>query len=275
METKISYHSPNVFISYSWDNEEHKAWVLDLSEVLFNNGINVILDQYELNAGSNMHFFMETSVSKSDKVIIIFTPKYKEKAEQRINGVGFEYSLINSELYNQIATNTKFVPVLRSGSFHESIPAFMQQFITVDMRDNLNFSKKSEELIMALYDKSVLEKPTLGQHRFVKKNNGVILVRNHDNTVTTLKDIRFKTRFLWEELTKLKNKNYCEADIRNSVLELIKNSIDYLQINGLITYETKYAYNMNTTGEPVNIIQIKNISTEIKNLIVLINDNKI
>lgn len=40
--------NPVVFISYSWDNEEHKSWVLNLAKALQSKGVVVILNQYEL-----------------------------------------------------------------------------------------------------------------------------------------------------------------------------------------------------------------------------------
>jgi len=40
-----------VFISYSWDSEAHKEWVLNLANNLIKNGIGVLLDQYDPSAG--------------------------------------------------------------------------------------------------------------------------------------------------------------------------------------------------------------------------------
>jgi len=36
--------TPKVFISYSHDSEEHKAWVADLARFLISNGIDVVID---------------------------------------------------------------------------------------------------------------------------------------------------------------------------------------------------------------------------------------
>ena len=158
--------NPVVFISYSWDDEDHKQWILNLSTRLFDNGVQVILDRYELKPGANLLHFMESSIPKADKVLIVFTPNYKLKAEKRQAGVGFEYSILNSELYTQITTNEKFIPILKAGEFAESIPSFMQQFIAVDMRDSAKFEDRFNELLLAIYDKPQLEKPKLGKTPF-------------------------------------------------------------------------------------------------------------
>ena len=38
--------TPRVFISYSWDNDTHKAWVRYLAEQLRHNGVDARLDQW-------------------------------------------------------------------------------------------------------------------------------------------------------------------------------------------------------------------------------------
>lgn len=158
--------NPTVFISYSWDNEEHKNWILNLSKRLFDNGVQVILDRYELKPGANMMTFMEQSIPKADKVLLIFTPNYKQKADGRQGGVGYEYSILNTELFKQISDNKKYIPVLRSGSFEDSIPSFIQQFIAVDMSNDSLFESKLNDLLLAIYDKPPVEKPVLGTSPF-------------------------------------------------------------------------------------------------------------
>lgn len=154
--------SPKVFISYSWDNEEHKTWVLNLSNRLIANGIEVILDRYELQAGKSITHFMEQALEKSDKVLIIFTENYKLKADNRQGGVGYEYSILNNEIYKNITNNSKYIPVLKNGTFEKSIPSFMQQFIAIDMSSDFQYEEKIKEVTLAIYDKSNIEKPEIG-----------------------------------------------------------------------------------------------------------------
>jgi len=92
---------PKVFISYSWDSEVHKVWVKHLADELFANGIDVVLDQYEMKPGDNMNHFMEHAVADVDKVLLILTENYKKKADRRGGGVGYEYSMINAEWYKK------------------------------------------------------------------------------------------------------------------------------------------------------------------------------
>ena len=70
-----------VFLSYSWDSETHRNWVLELSKRLRVDGIESVLDQWHAIPGDNLPKFMETAIRENDFVIIICTPKYKQKAD--------------------------------------------------------------------------------------------------------------------------------------------------------------------------------------------------
>lgn len=159
----LEMRNPKVFISYSWDDEEHKEWVLKLSADLRSKGIETILDRYFLRSGVNASIFMEQSIEQADKVLIIFTEKYKEKASGRSGGVGTEYSMMSIDLCRNIAGNTKYIPVLRKGSSETSIPLFLQPYIASYMTDAAEYPQKINELVHAIFDKSVIAAPKIGE----------------------------------------------------------------------------------------------------------------
>lgn len=154
--------APIVFISYSWDTPEHRDWVLSIADGLVKNGVDVLLDQYDLAAGKEMTFFMEKAMS-ADKIILIMTPGYKDKADRRSGGVGYEYSLFTKELYEQEADKSRIIPVLRSGSKEVSCPTFIQTRIFHDMRDDKAFDPKFFELIKLIVGRPLVAKPALGK----------------------------------------------------------------------------------------------------------------
>lgn len=161
-EQKEENKNPTIFISYSWDNEEHKKWVLDLADKLCTDGINVILDRYYLTPGKNLPHFVEDNLNKASRIIIIFTPNYKLKADKRTGGVGYEYSIMNMELYKNQTSNEKIIPILRAGSTEESIPTFMQQFIHIDARNSENFINSYNDLVREIYNEPEIKKPKIG-----------------------------------------------------------------------------------------------------------------
>src|ERR1700693_342249 len=105
--------SPKLFVSYSWTSPDHEAWVLRLATELRENGIDVILDKWDLKEGHDAHAFMERMVTSPDikKVVLVCDRTYAEKADQRTGGVGTEAQIISGEIYSKQAQD-KFVAVL-------------------------------------------------------------------------------------------------------------------------------------------------------------------
>ena len=82
--------TPKIFISYSWTTPKHEDWVINLAERLVSDGIDVVIDKWNLKEGHDKFDFIESMVKSTDinKVLIILDKKYLEKAEQRSGGVG-------------------------------------------------------------------------------------------------------------------------------------------------------------------------------------------
>ena len=151
-----------VFISYSWDSEDHKNWVLNLATKLTDNGVYVIFDRFDLKAGKAMTQFMEKSVNNADKILLIMTPNYKDKADNRTGGVGYEYSMVTQELYVK-QDNDKFIPIRRVGSYDESAPKFLSTLISHDMSNDTAFENSFIELLRIIYDEPEIKRPPLGK----------------------------------------------------------------------------------------------------------------
>jgi len=86
-EAKVKARSPKVFISYSWDSDRHREWVSQLATRLRADYIDVVIDDWNLRPGDHLPQFMETAVRESDFVLLVCTPQYQEKANQRIGGL--------------------------------------------------------------------------------------------------------------------------------------------------------------------------------------------
>ena len=73
--------NPKVFISYSHDSPEHKQWVSELAARLRRNGIDAILDQWDLGLGDDVTRFMERGIVNADRVLVICTDEVREQGE--------------------------------------------------------------------------------------------------------------------------------------------------------------------------------------------------
>ena len=125
-------HIPTVFISYAQENPAHIKWVSDLASRLRKDGIDARIDQWQLQLGQELTQFMEESIRENDFVLIICTPKYKEKSDNRQGGVGYEGTIITSELF-QNKNKNKFIPILKDGTWESAVPSGLGTRFGVDI----------------------------------------------------------------------------------------------------------------------------------------------
>jgi len=157
--------APTVFISYSHDNANHKAWVADLAGQLRSNGVEVILDQWDLVPGADVVAFMERGVSTADKVLMICSEDYVRKAESGVGGVGYERLIVSKEIYEKIDT-TKFIPLIRNNKSPEKTPGYIGARLYVDFTDDSAFNDRFQDLLHAVHNVPAVAKPPLGPSPF-------------------------------------------------------------------------------------------------------------
>ena len=153
--------NPVVFISYSWDDDSHKAWVKKLADELMSNGIYVFYDGYAPD-GTDLVLFMRNGIKRADKVLIIGTPIYKEKLERNNGGAKFEDQIINTAIYHDAGT-TKFIPLLRRGDgFDDSFSEQIEIRKGYDFRIDDNFKVEFIRLVKMLWGEPESKMPQLG-----------------------------------------------------------------------------------------------------------------
>lgn len=158
--------TPKAFISYSHDSDAHKAWVLQLASDLRTNGIDVVFDQWDLAPGQDVSLFMQRGITNADRVLLICSEKYVEKADGGSGGVGYERLIVTSEVVQSIDT-IKFVPIIRNNSEKTKVtPVFLGPRLYVDFRTDLQYNTKLEELLREIHGSPALAKPPLGANPF-------------------------------------------------------------------------------------------------------------
>ena len=160
----INMEIPKAFISYSHDNQEHKKWALELATRLRNNGIDAILDQFELQPGADLPHFMETHLATSNKIIMICTEKYVEKANKGTGGVGYEKMIITSSLMKNIDSN-KVIPIIRQNPKLE-LPTFLKTKLYINFSKTDDFEFSYDELVRTIHNSPLFEKPAIGNNPF-------------------------------------------------------------------------------------------------------------
>jgi hypothetical protein len=162
---------PRVFFSYSHDSVQHKAWVLDLATRLMNNGVDVILDQWDLRLGGDLPSFMERSLTVSNRVVVICTDNYVAKANAGLGGVGYEKMVLTAGLMRNINSD-RIIPLVRQGRGHTAVPTFLQTRLYVDFRNATEYETKYQELVREIHGAQLVARPPLGSNPFSGPRSG-------------------------------------------------------------------------------------------------------
>lgn len=131
-----------------------------------NDGIDVVLDIWDLREGDDKYAFMEKMVTDESvtHVLVFSDSEYTEKANARKAGVGTESQIISSEVYSKVQ-QSKFLPI--ACEFDESgepfLPAFLKSRIWINFSSHEAANDNWEQLVRVLYGKPAYEKPTLGK----------------------------------------------------------------------------------------------------------------
>lgn len=162
---------PKVFISYSHDSPEHKRWVSELATQLRHNGIDAILDQWDLRPGDDLTKFMEAGIRDADRVLVICTDSYVRKANENEGGVGYERLIVTAQLVQDLGTD-KFIPIIRQTSGGEKAPTFLGTRHYIDFTVDEQIDEKINELIHELHRVPIANKPALGKNPFAQLPSG-------------------------------------------------------------------------------------------------------
>lgn len=157
---------PKVFISYSWTDKPHQELVKYWADRLVADGIEVILDIYDLKEGDDKYAFMESMVTDPSvtHVLVICDGKYAEKANARKAGVGTESQIISGEVYAKVK-QSKFIPIVcEFGDDGEPVlPAFMKSRMWINFSSSEAANENWEQLVRLLYGKPQHVKPAKGK----------------------------------------------------------------------------------------------------------------
>ena len=209
--SSIKVQNPKVFISYAWGTEEHQERVRSFATDLLEDGIDVLLDQWNLKEGNDKYAYMERSVNDPSvtNVLILLDPQYAEKADNRSGGVGTETQIISAEIYNKV-TQEKFLPVIFERDEHGNVskPAYLKGTLHFDLSREDKYSKEYERLVRRLYGVEVYEKPELGNRpSWVELTPAIATVtRTAYHNIESISSDAVKTEKFIQYLGELRNK---------------------------------------------------------------------
>ncbi|HEX5727750.1 MAG TPA: GTP-binding protein, partial [Longimicrobiaceae bacterium] len=143
---------PECFVSYAWGVPEHERWVEhSLATDLQKAGLVVVLDRWEnARIGASVSRFVERA-GKSDRVLVVGTPLYREKYEKGGFAAAAEGDLVGTRMLGSEAEKETVLPLLLDGSEKTSLPLLLQGRVYADFREPRNYFATVFELILSLY----------------------------------------------------------------------------------------------------------------------------
>jgi len=157
---------PKAFISYSWTSERHRELVRSWADRLMGDGVDIVLDQYDLKEGHDKYAFMEKMVTDPSvtHVLVMCDKAYAEKADARKAGVGTETQIISQEVYNKVE-QSKFIPIFceLSDVGEPFLPTFIKSRIGINFSTPELVNENWEQLVRLLFGKPLFQKPDLGK----------------------------------------------------------------------------------------------------------------
>jgi hypothetical protein len=92
---------------------------------------------------------MEKAVRESDHVLIVCTPRYKERSDRREGGVGYEGDIITGEVFTT-RNERKFIPILRLGEWSDSAPTWLTGKYYIDLHGAPYNENQYKDLVTTL-----------------------------------------------------------------------------------------------------------------------------
>jgi len=161
--------NPKAFVSYSWDDDNHKKWVAQLATRLRYDTVEVILDQWHAVPGDQLPEFMEREIRENDYVFIICTPNYKQKSDNRSGGVGYEGDIMTGEIFSK-GNHRKFIPILARGTWENAAPSWLKGKYFIDLSAAHLFEQGYNDLLTTVRGTRP-KAPPLGEKATDTKNH--------------------------------------------------------------------------------------------------------
>ncbi len=138
-----------------------------LATRLVANGVDVLLDQWDMRLGSDLPRFMETGLTGADRVLAVCSTTYVEKANGGQGGVGYEKMILTGQLMREV-TADRIIPAIRNNASTDVLPTFLLSRLYVDFRADETFEGRYAELLRDIHNQPVAPRPALGPNPFVQ-----------------------------------------------------------------------------------------------------------
>ena len=189
--SKKKIEKPRVFISYAWGSDDYQGKVLSFASQLMSDGIDVVLDKWDLSEGNDTYAFMEKCATDDTitNVLMLIDPIYAQKADAHAGGVGTETQIISAKVYQEV-TQDKFIPIVfeRNDEGEVCKPTYLMGRLHFDLSLADRYDYEYLRLVKTLYGEEVYQKPELGNKPAWVEEKTIVEVKKK-NTYDSIKDV--------------------------------------------------------------------------------------
>lgn len=115
-----------VFISHTSKSDVAVEWVKALALYLIEQGVQARLDKFHLRRGMDLPQWMCNELALAKKVVVICDETYKQKADGRMGGVGWETMIIQGDLAGLPPDSTKYQVIVRADDISNGLPMYLK-----------------------------------------------------------------------------------------------------------------------------------------------------
>jgi hypothetical protein len=141
-----------VFLSHTSSTDEAVEWVKELALFLIDNGVQARLDKFHLRHGMDLPQWMCNELALAHKVIVVCDETYKQKADGRLGGVGWETMIIQGDVANLPPDSTKYQVVIRTEDINQGLPLYLKTKYAFHARPSDRSNSFRKELVRELLD---------------------------------------------------------------------------------------------------------------------------
>ena len=146
------------FISYKWEDTAHNQWVQQFATDLRSNGIEAILDQWEVRLGDSFTDYMTSKIRDADVVLFIMTTRSVTAVEAPLGeGGAVKFELQMATARRTAGENMRLIGIYREG---DKTAAHLQDHRYADFRDDDHYEMNTKVLVDDLLGR--ISAPPLG-----------------------------------------------------------------------------------------------------------------
>lgn len=148
--------SKTVFVTYAWENEFFNSKIISFVNFLRERGFDASMDRKKSQEENslNLNKMMVEGIQNSDKVILVLTETYRQKADTFEGGVGMEYQLILEDIKKN---KNKYILVSFGDTSIETItPTGLKGRFVLDLKKDQD-ENQFNELFAKIKEENILE----------------------------------------------------------------------------------------------------------------------